>query len=141
MNIKPFFYKAITYLLALTLTPLVIGFLGVIISFSDLMHGNPEYFPIHGINSPNYDPNKQTAVILVSNDGTETTDLLVPYEIFSASNKFNVYTVAPKHQISPLTSGGIDIIPDFSFAEFEETIGQNPDLIVIPAAHNSQDTE
>ncbi len=141
MNIKPFFYKAITYLLALTLTPLVIGFLGVIISFSDLMHGNPEYFPIHGINSPNYDPNKQTAVILVSNEGTETTDLLVPYEIFSASNKFNVYTVAPKHQISPLTSGGIDIIPDFSFAEFEETIGQNPDLIVIPAAHNSQDTE
>ncbi|KST65887.1 DJ-1/PfpI family protein [Mastigocoleus testarum] len=106
------------------------------------MHGNPEYFPLDGINSPDYDPNKQTAVILVSNGGTETTDLLVPYEIFSASNKFNVYTVAPKHQISALTNGGgIDIIPDFSLAEFEKTIGQNPDLIVIPAVHNSQDAE
>ncbi|MDJ0573258.1 MAG: DJ-1/PfpI family protein [Pleurocapsa sp. MO_192.B19] len=138
MVIKRYFGKIIIFTLAFVLPPLIIGVLAIAISVSDLMHGNPEYFPTENINYPSYDRSKQTAVILVSNEGTETTDLLVPYEIFSASNKFNVYTVAPKRQISPLTSGGVDIIPDFSFAEFEQNIGSSPDLIVIPAVHNWQ---
>ena len=140
MNIKLSFGKIIAYALAFVLTPLLIGFLGIVISFSNLMHGNPEYFSTEGVNFPSYDRSKKTAVILVSNEGTETTDLLVPYEVFSASGKFNVYTVAPKRQISPL-NGGVDIIPHFSFAEFEQNVGTSPDLIVIPAVHNWQDPE
>lgn len=140
MNIKLSFGKIIAYALAFVLTPLLIGFLGIVISFSNLMHGNPEYFSTEGVNFPSYDRSKKTAVILVSNEGTETTDLLVPYEIFSVSGKFNVYTVAPKRQISPL-NGGVDIIPHFSFAEFEQNVGTSPDLIVIPAVHNWQDPE
>lgn len=138
---KIYLGKIITYTLAFILPPLIIGIFAIVISFSDLMHGNPEYFSVQDINPPSYDRNKQTAVILVSNEGTETTDLLVPYEIFSASSKFNVYTVAPKRQISPLTNGGVDIIPDFSFEEFEQNVGAGarPDLIIIPAVHNYQD--
>ena len=138
MKIKQYFSKIIVYTSASVLPPLIIGIVAIVISFSDLMHGNPESFSTQDINLPSYDRSKQTAVILVSNQGTETTDLLVPYEIFSASSKFNVYTVAPKRQISPL-NGGVDIIPDFSFAEFEQNVGANPDLIVIPAVHNWQD--
>ena len=139
MKIKQYLGKIIIYTLAFVLPPLIIGIFAIVISFSDLMHGNPEYFSVQDINPPSYYRSKQTAVILVSNEGTETTDLLVPYEIFSASNKFNVYTVAPKRQISSLTNGGVDIIPDFSFAEFEQNVGTSPDLIIIPAVHNSQD--
>lgn len=140
MKIKLSFGKIIAYALAFVLTPLLIGFLGIVVSFSGLMHGNPEYFSTEGINLLSYDRSKKTAVILVSNEGTETTDLLVPYEIFSASGKFNVYTVAPKREISPL-NGGIDIIPHFSFEEFEQNVESSPDLIVIPAVHNWQDPE
>ncbi len=138
MRIQPYFGKIIAYTLAFVLPPIIIGILGIVVSFSGLMHGNPEYFSTQGINPPNYDGSKKTAVILVSNQGTETTDLLVPYEIFSASSKFNVYTVAPKREISPL-NGGVDIVPDFSFEEFERNLGITPDLIVIPAVHNWQD--
>lgn len=138
MDIKRYFGKIIAYTLAFVLPPLIIGIFAIAISFSALMHGNPEYFSTQGINPPDYDRSKQTAVILVSNEGTETTDLLVPYEIFSASDQFNLYTVAPKRQISPL-NGGVDIIPDFSFAEFEQNVGVSPDLIVIPAVHNWKD--
>ena len=137
-SVKRYLSKIIAYTLAFVLPPLIIGILAIAISFSDLMHGNPEYFSTQGINPPSYDRDKQTAVILVSNEGTETTDLLVPYEIFSAANKFNVYTVAPKRQISPL-NGGVDLIPDFSFEEFEQNVGASPDLIVIPAVHHWQE--
>ena len=139
MKNQLFWGKIIAYSLAFILPPLIIGILGIIVSFSDLMHGSSDFFSTQGINPPNYDRSKKTAVILVSNEGTETTDLLVPYEIFSASNKFNVYTVAPKRQISPLTTGGVDIIPHFSFEEFEKTPGSTPDLVIIPAVHNWQD--
>lgn len=138
MKIKQYFGKIIIFTFAFILPPLIIGIVAIVISFSDLMHGKPESFSTQDINLPSYDRSQQTAVILVSNEGTETTDLLVPYEIFSASSKFNVYTVAPKRQISPL-NGGVDIIPDFSFEEFEQNVGANPDLIVIPAVHNWQD--
>ena len=139
MKIKQYFGKIIIFTFAFILPPLIIGIVAIVISFSDLMHGKPESFSTQDINLPSYDRSQQTAVILVSNQGTETTDLLVPYEIFSASSKFNVYTVAPKRQISPL-NGGVDIIPDFSFEEFEQNVEANPDLIVIPAVHNWQDT-
>ena len=102
---KLYIGKIITYTLAFILPPVIVGILGIVISFSSLMHGNSEYFSTQGINFPSYDSSKKTAIILVSNEGTEITDLLVPYEIFSTSSKFNVYTVAPKRLISPLTAG------------------------------------
>ncbi|MEM7760744.1 MAG: DJ-1/PfpI family protein [Cyanobacteria bacterium P01_A01_bin.40] len=137
MEIKRYFRQIIIYTLAFILPPLVISILAIAISLANLMHGKPEFFSTEN-SYPSYDRSKKTAVILVSNEGTETTDLLVPYEIFSASDEFNVYTVAPERQISPLTSGGVDIIPDFSFAEFEQNIGSSPDLIIVPAFHNWQ---
>ncbi len=136
---KLYIGKIITYTLAFILPPVIVGILGIVISFSSLMHGNSEYFSTQGINFPSYDSSKKTAIILVSNEGTEITDLLVPYEIFSTSSKFNVYTVAPKRQISPLTAG-VDIIPHFSFEEFEQNVDVSPDLIVIPAVHNSEES-
>lgn len=137
MRFERYVGKIIIYTSAFVLPPLIIGVVAIAFSFSALMHGNPEPFSTQDVNLPSYDRSKQTAVILASNEGTEITDLLVPYEIFSASDKFNVYTVAPERQISPL-NGGVDIIPHFSFAEFERNVGTNPDLIVIPAVHNWQ---
>lgn len=74
---------------------------------------------------------KRVAVILVSNELTEITDLLAPYAILSASGAFDVYTVAPERQTSDVWPG-VSILPDLSFADFDARFPQGVDLIVVP---------
>lgn len=81
---------------------------------------------------PVHSPAKPTVAILGSNAGTEITDFLAPYEVFAASGAFNVYAVAPERVYTPFLWGGVDIMPHYSFAELEQLLGGNPDVIVIP---------
>lgn len=90
------------------------------------------------------DSAKRLAVVLLSNDGTEITDALPPYELLAASGAFNTVTVAPDRRATPLTSAlrlpvgverlpaGLDMLPDYGFDEYERMVGRAPDLIVIP---------
>jgi putative intracellular protease/amidase len=71
------------------------------------------------------------AVLLTSNLGTEVTDLFYPYAVLSASGAFDVVVVAPDRRLSPVT-GGIDLLPDHSFASFAEAYPTGADLIVVP---------
>lgn len=82
--------------------------------------------------SPAHDPTKPTVALIASNNGTEITDLLAPYEVFAASGAFNVYTVAPKREFTPFMWGGVDIMPHYSFAELDKLLGKNPEVVVIP---------
>lgn len=77
------------------------------------------------------DPGKRTAVVIMSNTGTELTDFLAPYEILAATGAFNVLAVAPEARITPL-GAGLDIVPHFSFAGYDALIGADPDVIVVP---------
>lgn len=77
------------------------------------------------------DPGKPVVAIVISNKGTEITDLLAPYAILSASDAFNVFIVAPRQEVSPLW-GGVEVYPHFSFESFHETFPNGPDLIVVP---------
>jgi transcriptional regulator GlxA family with amidase domain len=60
------------------------------------------------------------------------------YEVLARSGIYNVYTVALERRPLSLNPGpalggsGIDFIPHFSFAEYEQQIGRAPDLIAIP---------
>lgn len=74
---------------------------------------------------------KLVAVVLVSNEMTEVTDLLAPYAILSASGAFNVFTVAPRRQVSDIWPG-VAILPDLSFADFDARFPHGVDLIVVP---------
>src|SRR6186997_2245586 len=53
---------------------------------------------------PTPDPAKRIAVVLLSNDRTEITDSLAPYELLAASGAFNTYFVAPERRISPIAT-------------------------------------
>ncbi|HET6286193.1 MAG TPA: DJ-1/PfpI family protein [Amycolatopsis sp.] len=64
--------------------------------------------------------------------GAVVSDTLVPYEILAATGAFNVYTVAPVARPVTLT-GGLDLIPDLSFAELDELLPAAPDVVVVPA--------
>jgi putative intracellular protease/amidase len=79
---------------------------------------------------PPHDPDKPTVAIVLSNVWTEITDVLGPYEVLTASGAYNVYAVAPEHRLSPL-NGVLDVMPHFSFAEFEAQ-GLKPDIVVVP---------
>lgn len=88
----------------------------------------PPQFELPAAPAPDGRP---VAVLLTSNLGTEVTDLLYPAAVFSASEAFDVVTVAPERRVSPLT-GGIDILPDHSFASFAQAYPDGPALIVVP---------
>jgi transcriptional regulator GlxA family with amidase domain len=81
---------------------------------------------------PAHDPGKPTAVVVVGNGGANVADTLVPYDVLATTGAFNVYTVAPERRPLPLL-GGLDLVPDLSFAELDERLGgAAPDVTVVP---------
>ncbi|EME62617.1 DJ-1/PfpI family protein [Amycolatopsis decaplanina] len=80
-----------------------------------------------------HDPAKPTAVVVVGNEGAVVSDALAPFEVLAASGAFNVYTVAPEARPVTLT-GGLDLIPDLSFADLDRLLSSAaPDVVVVPA--------
>lgn len=86
---------------------------------------------LNNVQVPEYDASKPTVAVLLANEVTEVFDFLVPYEMFAMTEAYNVYGVAPNREIKSLT-GGLDVIPHYSFAEMDTLLGKSPDIIVIP---------
>ena len=60
------------------------------------------------------------------------SDALAPYDILARTGAFNVYVVAPERRPVPLL-GGLDIVPDLSFAQLGVRLGgAAPDVTVVP---------
>lgn len=87
---------------------------------------------LQDVSVPIHDPKKPTVAVLLSNPTTEVFDFMVPYEMFAMTEAYNVYAVAPDNNIKTL-SGGLDLMPHYSFDELDHLLGKSPDLIVIPA--------
>jgi transcriptional regulator GlxA family with amidase domain len=82
---------------------------------------------------PAHDPAKPTAVMVVGQEGAVSSDTLGPFETLVASGAFNVYVVAPQRRPVPL-SGGLDLVPQLSFAGLAERLGGTaPDAVLVPA--------
>jgi putative intracellular protease/amidase len=128
--------RATVYLLALLAPPVLISVVGVKAGLSDRYEGPPatakvqaEELPV----PPRHDPDKPTAVVLLSDQGSEVTDVLAPYEVLSESGAFNVYAASPEREVVTL-SGGLDVLPQLSLAELDRRLeGGDPDVIVVPA--------
>lgn len=56
---------------------------------------------------------------------------MVPYEMFAMTGEFNVFAVAPDNKVKSIT-GGLDLLPHYSFKEMDRLLGKSPDIIVIP---------
>lgn len=80
-----------------------------------------------------HDPARPTAVVVVGEHGTDAADVLTSAEVLAASDRFNVYTVAPSARSVPL-NGGLDLVPDLTFAQLDARLGgRAADLVVVPA--------
>ncbi|WP_246205486.1 DJ-1/PfpI family protein [Agromyces salentinus] len=92
--------------------------------------GAPE--PVEPAGPVEHDSSKPTAAVVVGERGAVVSDTLAPYEILARTGGFNVYTVASEMQPVPLT-GGLDLLPDLTFAGLEELLGGSADVVVVPA--------
>jgi transcriptional regulator GlxA family with amidase domain len=79
-----------------------------------------------------FDPAKPTVAIVLGHHRTESTDFLMPYALFSATGAYNVYAVAPERTMTALADG-LDVLPDFSYAELATLLGKAPAIVVVPA--------
>ena len=127
------------YALAIILVPFLAGAVGMGIRLGTATgaNTNPPLYTGTLPTPPAYNPGKRTAVVITANSGTEGSDFLAPYAVLGTSGAFNLYAVAPERRITHLFPGGtlvrgVDVVPHYSFAEYDAAIGHNPDLIVIP---------
>ncbi len=130
---KKVFLRLIVYVMSFILFVGGIGVLGFFRSQKDFyLTVRQEPIPsLQGLEKPAYDPKKQTIAVLLGNETTEGSDFSIPYELFSRTEAFNVYAVASDNQVRTLT-GGLDVVPHYSFNEMDQLLGKSPDLIVIP---------
>jgi putative intracellular protease/amidase len=128
--------RVVVCLMALIVPPVLISVFGVKAALSDRYEGPPAAAEIRSNElpaPPSHDPDKPTAVVLLSNRGSEVTDVLAPYEVLFESGAFNVYAAAPEKE--PVTlSGGLDVLPQLSLAELDRRLeGEDADVVVVPA--------
>jgi putative intracellular protease/amidase len=136
MNRKlPFLARAAVYLLAFLIPPVLVSVVGMRAVESTRYEAPPDAAQVHAGElpaPPRHDPDKPTAVVLLSNQGAEVTDVLAPYEVLSEYGAFNVYAAAPERKAVTL-SGGLDVLPQLSLAELGQRLGgEDPDVIVVP---------
>src|ERR687894_1380450 len=132
----PLLARSVVYLMALIVPPVLVAVFGVKAGLADRYEGPPAAARAQAGElpaSPGHDPDKPTAVVLLSNRGSEVTDVLAPYEVLFESGAFNVYAAAPDREAVTL-SGGLDVLPQLSLAELDRRLeGEDPDVIVVPA--------
>jgi putative intracellular protease/amidase len=127
--------RAAVYLLAFLVPPVLVSVVGLKTDESARYEGSPATLNVRAAELPapsRHDPDRPTAVVLLSNQGSVVTDVLAPYEVLSESGAFNVYAAAPEREVAPL-SGGLDVLPQLSLAELDRRLGgEDPDVIVVP---------
>lgn len=84
------------------------------------------------------DPTRPVVAIVLGEEGANVADTLVPFEVFGRAGAFDTVMVAPTADPVPLT-GGLDVVPDLTFAELDRQLGRPADIIVVPQIHGSTD--
>jgi AraC family transcriptional activator FtrA len=130
---KRLFVRLVVYVLIFVVFVGGVGLFGLVRSDKDF-YGAVRQEPIpslQGVEKPKYDPNKPTIAVILGNETTEGSDFAIPYELFSRTGAFNVYAVASDNQVKTLT-GGLEVVPHYSFKEMDQLLGKSPDIIAIP---------
>lgn len=125
--------RSVVFLLVMLLVVGGVGIAGYLGSQKQF-YGSVRMEPIpslEGLERPVHDPQKPTVAVLLGNENTEGLDFMTPYQVFSMTGRYNVYAVAEDTQVRSLT-GGLDVVPHYSFAELDQLLGKSADIIVIP---------
>lgn len=126
------FTSDLLLLVVFVLPTILVGFAALWRAYAELHQPATQPYTDATLQPPVHDPSKPTVAIMASNQGTEISDFLAPFEVFATTGAFNVYAVAPDRIFTPFMWGGLDIMPHYSFAELDQLLGKDPDVIVIP---------
>src|SRR4029078_5625815 len=73
--------------------------------------------------------------IIACNDGTETTDYLVPYGVLKRSGVADVYALGTRAGAMTLMPA-LSVTPDTTVAEFVARSPTGADYVIVPAMHD-----
>lgn len=130
---KKLLLRVAVYLCSIVMFTGGIGAVGFITSQIDFW-GSIRKDPVpslQGIEKAKYEPQKPTVAVILGSETTEGSDFMIPYELFSRTGAYNVFAVAADREVKSLT-GGLDVIPHYSFNEMDQLLGKSPDIIAIP---------
>lgn len=93
----------------------------------------------HGItvSAPKAGRARPLVAIIADNQGSETTDLIIPFGIFKESNAADVLVVSAAPGVVKLIPA-LQLQPDLTTAEFDKTNPAGADIVVVPAMDNSK---
>ncbi|MDN3018892.1 DJ-1/PfpI family protein [Paenibacillus sp. BSR1-1] len=132
---KRFVARLVVYVLCFVVFVGGIGFYGFKRHQKDF-YLNVRHEPVPSLQAvtvPKYDSHKPTVAVVMADSSipTEDFDFLIPYTLFSMTDAYNVYAVAPDKNIKSL-SGGLDVVPHYSYKELDQLLGKSPDIVVVP---------
>ena len=76
--------------------------------------------------------------VVAQNDGTETTDFVVPYAVLAASRGADVFAVAPEDRAIKLAPA-LAISPQLTIAAFDERYPDGADYLIVPKIEKTAD--
>jgi putative intracellular protease/amidase len=81
---------------------------------------------------------RPVVAVLAQNDGTETTDFMVPYAVLAASRAADVFAVAPEQRAIKLVPA-LAIAPHLTFAELDARYPEGADYVIVPKIEKTAD--
>jgi transcriptional regulator GlxA family with amidase domain len=78
--------------------------------------------------------------VLGHNDGTETTDFMIPYAVLKASDAADVFAVAPEDRPIRMTPA-LTVMPQETLPRFDARFPDGADYVVVAAMHPRDDPE
>jgi transcriptional regulator GlxA family with amidase domain len=81
---------------------------------------------------------RPVVAVVADNDGTETTDFVVPYAVLAASGAADVFAVAPEDRPIKLTPA-LAISPHLTIAAFDARYPEGADYLVVPKIDQTAD--
>ena len=79
---------------------------------------------------------RPVVAVIADNDGTETTDFIVPYAVLAASDAADVFAVAPEDRAIRLAPA-LAIAPQLTIATFDSRYPDGADYVIVPKIENT----
>jgi len=120
------------YLVALVALPLGIGYAGFRSALATYLAPAPAWPLGRSVpTAPALDPDRPTVAVVLGRAVTGVAGTLAPFVAFKSAGTFNVVAVAER-RLPVALSGGLDVVPHFTFADLDTRLGRDPDLIIVP---------
>lgn len=125
--------------IAVAATLTIITFAAIVIGGLSQSGGETASAVSPGAESPNHrdvplDGQFVVAVVL-GQSGSDTADVLAPYDVLASSSDFFVYAIATS-TVPATVDGGMSVVPAHTFAEVASGAAPSPDLVVVPAVNS-----